>query len=136
RASFARPWWGHTRSLAIARDGSGREFVDDGCCSPVISLELRLYRPVGTATDARVDVRVTAVTLYNKKTYWRTATHPFVGQGRPPRRRSGRAAQAEGRSHHRHPDGQHLLRPTGEWLWRVTEPAILFRIDAARAPES
>ena len=60
-ATFVGAWWGHTRSLQISRTGQAREVVDDGCCTRVVTLRLRLSKPSGNVNDATALVRVTAV---------------------------------------------------------------------------
>ena len=49
---FAGLWSGHTRRLEISRDGRGREIVDDGCCSRVLTARFRLLHVRGTRASA------------------------------------------------------------------------------------
>jgi hypothetical protein len=56
---FTGYWWGHTRGLAIMRSGHGREIVDDGCCSRVITMNFRVLRVDGTRSKASAEIRVT-----------------------------------------------------------------------------
>ncbi|MBA3380355.1 MAG: hypothetical protein H0T97_00620 [Actinobacteria bacterium] len=79
-ATFSGLWLGHTRRLTITPSGRAREHIDDGCCSPVISLSFQLLQPQGTTDHARVSVRVTSVKLYNETIYWENRARPRVGQ--------------------------------------------------------
>jgi hypothetical protein len=74
-STFAGDWWGHTRSLLISRTGQAAEIVDDGCCTRVISLRLKLLRPSGTVQDATVAFRVTSVGRWDAP-----GPRPRVGQ--------------------------------------------------------
>jgi hypothetical protein len=56
---FAGHWSGHTRRLEISRDGRGREIVDDGCCSRVITARFRLLHVRGTPAKANASIRLT-----------------------------------------------------------------------------
>jgi hypothetical protein len=56
---FAGHWSGHTRRLEISRDGRGREIVDDGCCSRVVTARFRLLHVKGTPTKAVATIRFT-----------------------------------------------------------------------------
>jgi len=79
-ATFGRLWVGHTRRLTITQSGRGHEFIDDGCCYPVIDMRFQLIDPVGTTSNARVTFRVTAVKLHNRKVYWTNVATPRIGQ--------------------------------------------------------
>jgi hypothetical protein len=74
-STFAGDWRGHTRSLLITRTGQAEEVVDDGCCTRVVSLHFKLLRPSGTAQDATVAFRVTAVGRWDAP-----GPRPHVGQ--------------------------------------------------------
>jgi hypothetical protein len=58
-STFAGHWAGHTRRLEISRDGRGREIVDDGCCSRVVTARFRLLHVKGTPAKAVATVRFT-----------------------------------------------------------------------------
>lgn len=87
--AFAGYWWGHGRGLRIAPDGRVRESINDGCCTRVIDLELRLSRPRGSARVARAAATVTSVRIGDRHAY--TAAHPppHVGETRTLRLRNG-----------------------------------------------
>jgi hypothetical protein len=57
-ATFAGAWGGHTRRLAITAAGRGSESVDDGCCTRVYDLTLRILSVSGTVTRATASFRV------------------------------------------------------------------------------
>jgi hypothetical protein len=57
--TFAGFWEGHTRRLEISRDGRGREIVDDGCCSRVVTARFRLLHVRGTPAKAVATIRFT-----------------------------------------------------------------------------
>lgn len=57
--TFAGQWSGHTRRLHIARNGEGREIVDDGCCSRVVTVRFRLLRVRGTPEEAEATTKIT-----------------------------------------------------------------------------
>ncbi|HEY6960291.1 MAG TPA: hypothetical protein VI408_00230 [Gaiellaceae bacterium] len=59
-ATFAGRWGGHTRGLAITRDGRADEDVNDGCCTHVYRLAFRILSVRGTVTRATARYRVTA----------------------------------------------------------------------------
>ncbi|WP_143268732.1 hypothetical protein [Amycolatopsis vastitatis] len=75
--TFAAEWGGHTRLLAITKDGLATEHIDDGCCTPVIDLTFRLSQPRGTPEYATATATVTSVTLLNWPTDLKA---PTVGQ--------------------------------------------------------
>jgi hypothetical protein len=56
---FAGHWSGHTRRLEISHDGRGREIVDDGCCSRVVTARFRLLHVSGTPAKAIATIRFT-----------------------------------------------------------------------------
>lgn len=56
---FPGHWSGHTRRLEISHDGRGREIVDDGCCSRVVTARFRLLHVTGTPAKAFATIRFT-----------------------------------------------------------------------------
>lgn len=77
-AHFQGEWIGHTRSLLVGRDGRTREHVDDGCCTPVIDLTLRLTAEHKSGAGWVATGTVTSVTTHAG---WGTEkAAPRVGQ--------------------------------------------------------
>jgi hypothetical protein len=79
-SAFAGHWWGHTRRLVISPDGRGREIVDDGCCSRVVTARFRLLHVRGTPSKAIATIRFTFVRV-DKRVF--AALHrrrPHAGQ--------------------------------------------------------
>jgi hypothetical protein len=62
---FAGHWSGHTRRLEINPDGRGREIVDDGCCSRVVTALFQILRVKGTPTRAVARIKLTFARIDN-----------------------------------------------------------------------
>jgi hypothetical protein len=73
---FAGHWWGHTRGLEINADGRGREIVDDGCCSRVVTARFRILRVDGTSSNAVARIKFSFVRL-NKAVIAENHVRPF-----------------------------------------------------------
>jgi hypothetical protein len=88
-ATFAGGWNGHTRHLVITRSGHAREYIDDGCCHPVIDLMFRLSRPHGTLKIAAATATATAVWVRDRSAFTKAFPAPRVGEQRTLRLRNG-----------------------------------------------
>jgi hypothetical protein len=73
---FAGHWWGHTRGLEIKADGRGREIVDDGCCSRVVTARFRMMRVNGTSSNAVAQIKFNFVRL-NRAVFAENHIRPF-----------------------------------------------------------
>jgi hypothetical protein len=89
RATFARTWYGHTRSLKISRRGRAKERIGDGCCHLVIDLRFRLSHIRGTSGHASALARVTAVHVHDHSYYSKSHPPPHVGDKRRLRLKRG-----------------------------------------------
>lgn len=79
-ATFASPWWGHDRGIAITNDGRVSETVLDSCCHRDVALRLRLSNPRGTPQRARATATVTWVRVYDR-TFFRDMHLPVPHVG-------------------------------------------------------
>ncbi len=80
RDAFVGTWDGHTRRLVISADGRGREIVDSGCCTRVVTARFRLLNVRGTPTNAVATIRFTFVQI-NRGIFAEThRTPPTAGQ--------------------------------------------------------
>lgn len=75
-APFVDDWYGHTRWFLVRRTGRVVEHIGDGCCNPVIDLQLQLSDARRTRTGWTATATVVSVTVHKG---WRDG-------GRPPRR--------------------------------------------------
>jgi hypothetical protein len=80
--TFAGRWSGHTRVLAIRRNGHAAESIYSGCCDPVLNLDFHLSRPQGTASDATAVATVTAVWVRDRSAFSEKDPAPRVGERR------------------------------------------------------
>src|SRR3954453_13959589 len=57
-SAFAGDWQGHTRYLQVTSTGVAKELVDDGCCTRIVQMTMRLSDPrkVGSALVATTTV--------------------------------------------------------------------------------
>jgi hypothetical protein len=60
---FSGTWDGHTRRLVVTSDGRGREIVDSGCCTRVVTARFRFLHVSGTGTKAVATIRFTFVRI-------------------------------------------------------------------------
>ena len=73
-------WYGHTRTIRIARDGTAVESVGDGCCDPIMDLRLRLSHPRRVHGGLVATVVVTQVRLHDRHALPPGRKPPHVGQ--------------------------------------------------------
>ena len=79
-APFVGTWYGHTRTIAIARDGRAVESVGDGCCDPIMDLRLRVTSPRRIGAELVATVVVTGVRMHDRRALPPGRRPPRVGQ--------------------------------------------------------
>ncbi|MBV8258867.1 MAG: hypothetical protein JO073_13720 [Actinobacteria bacterium] len=72
-------WIGHTRTLQVTRAGTAREVVDDGCCTFVVALDLKLSHPRRVGRETVATATVVHVRVGDRKSFPPGRKPPRVG---------------------------------------------------------